>query len=160
MKTIRLGVFETNSSSAHVMTYTPKEKWEKFVAGDPNLIWVRYNPIETHTPYDKTDNILDVKEYAKCLCEKDPDTIGKLPVDFVATFIRFWVNSGNSGINPIEELLYQLRDGDQVNTYQDMKDLTDDFTSTGDYDWEKSEVREVTEGDKTFVKACAAWFDG
>ena len=53
MKTIRLGVFETNSSSAHVFTYTPKDKWERFVAGDPNLIWLRYNPMNENTPYDK-----------------------------------------------------------------------------------------------------------
>lgn len=160
MKTIRLGVFETNSSSAHVMTYTQKDKWERFVAGDPNLIWLRYNPLTENTPSDKSDNIVEVKDYAKYLCEHYPDDIGTLPLEFVETFIRITVNHKNSGANPISELLYQLEDYHKASNYQEVKDLSDDFTGTGDYDWEKSEVSEVQEGDKTFVKARAVWFDG
>lgn len=160
MKTIRLGVFETNSSSAHVMTYTPKDKWERFVAGDPNLIWLHSNPLAENTPYDKTDNIVEVKDYAKYLCEHYPDDIGTLPLEFVETFIRITVNHQNSGANPISELLYQLEDYHKANNYQEMKDLSDDFTQVGDEEWEHSEVKEVVEGDKTFVKARAVWYDG
>lgn len=159
MKTIRLGVFETNSSSAHVVTYTPKDKWERFVAGDPNLIWLRSNPLAENTPYDKTDNIVEVKDYAKYLCEHYPESIGTLPLDFVETFIRLTVQHRNDG-NPIDDVLYHLNDYHKASNYQEMKDLSDDFTEVGDYEWERSEVREVKEGDKTFIKACAAWFDG
>lgn len=159
MKTIRLGVFETNSSSAHVMTYTQKEKWERFVAGDPNLIWLRYNPLNENTPYGKSDDIVEVKDYAKYLCEHYPDDIGTLPLEFVETFIRITVNHKNSGGNPISELLYNLEDN-KANNYKDMKDLSNDFTQVGDDEWERSEVKEVVEGDKTFVKARAVWFDG
>lgn len=160
MKTIRLGVFETNSSSAHVFTYTPKDKWERFVAGDPNLIWLRYNPMDENIPYDKCDNIVEVKDYAKYLCEHYPDDIGTLPLEFVETFIRITVNHGNNGCNPISELLYKLEDDHKASNYQEMKDLSGDFTQTGDYEWETSEVSEVKEGDTTFIKARAVWFDG
>lgn len=159
MKTIRLGVFETNSSSAHVMTYTKKDKWDRFVAGDPNLIWLRYNPLTENTTDDNTDNIVEVKDYAKYLCENYPESIGKLPLDFVETFIRLTVQHSNDG-NPIDDLLYHMNDYQEARNYQEMKDLSDDFTQTGDYDWEKSEVKEVVEGDKTFVKARAVWYDG
>lgn len=160
MKTIRLGVFETNSSSAHVMTYTQKDKWERFVAGDPNLIWLRYNPMVDNTPYDKCDNIVEVKDYAKYLREHYPDDFGELSLEFMETFIRITVNHKNSGGNPISELLYQLEDGHKASNYQEMKDLSGDFTQVGDERWERSEVKEVVEGDKTFVKALAVWFDG
>lgn len=160
MKTIRLGVFETNSSSAHVMTYTDKEKWDRFVAGDPNLIWLRYNPLTENTPYDESDNIVEVKEYAKYLCERYPDDIGTLPLEFVETFIRITVNHKNSGGNPISELLYNLEDYHKASNYQEMKDLSDDFTEVGDSEWDRSEVKEVVEGGKTFVKARAVWYDG
>ena len=160
MKTIRLGVFETNSSSAHVFTYTPKDKWERFVAGDPNLIWLRYNPLTENTPYDKSDNIVEVKDYAKYLREHYPDDFGELSLEFMETFIRITVNHRNDGCNPISELLYKLEDDHKASNYQEMNDLSGGFTETGDYDWEKSEVSEVKEGDKTFVKARAVWFDG
>lgn len=160
MKTIRLGVFETNSSSAHVFTYTPKDKWERFVAGDPNLIWLRYNPMNEHTPYDKSDNIVEVKDYAKYLREHYPDDFGSVSLEFIETFIRITVNHGNDGCNPIRELLDKIEYDHKASNYQEMKDLSDDFTQTGDYDWEKSEVSEVKEGDKTFIKARAVWFDG
>lgn len=160
MKTIRLGVFETNSSSAHVMTYTQKDKWERFVAGDPNLIWLRYNPMTENTPYNKTDNIVEVKDYAKYLCEHYPDSIGMLPLEFVETFIRITVQYRNDGGTPTEDLLYNLNDNHDARTYQEMKDLSDDFTQVGDYEWERSEVKEVVEGDKTFVNADVVWYDG
>lgn len=160
MKTIRLGVFETNSSSAHVMTYTPKDKWERFVAGDPNLIWLRYNPMNENTPYDKCDNIVEVKDYAKYLREHYPDDFGELSLEFMETFIRITVNHKNSGGNPISELLYKLEDDHKASNYQELKDLSDDFTEVGDSEWDRSEVKEVVEGDKTFVKARAVWFDG
>jgi hypothetical protein len=57
-------------------------------------------------------------------------------------------------------LLDKIEYDHKVINYQDAKDLSDDFTETGDYDWEKSEVSEVKEGDKTFIKARAVWFDG
>ena len=76
------------------------------------------------------------------------------------TSIRITVNHKNSGGNPISELLYKLEDDHKASNYQEMKDLSGDFTETGDYEWEKSEVSEVKEGDKTFIKARAVWFDG
>ena len=160
MKTIRLGVFETNSSSAHVFTYTPKDKWERFVAGDPNLIWLRWNPMAENTPYNKADNIVELKDYAKYLCEHYPDSIGKLPLDFVETFIRITVQHSDDGGNPIEDLRYYLTDDHKASNYQEIKDLSDNFTETGDGDWDRSEVSEVKEGDETFIKARAVWFDG
>lgn len=159
MKTIRLGVFETNSSSAHVMTYTPKDKWERFVAGDPNLIWLRYNPLTENTPYDKSDDIVEVKDYAQYLREHYPEDIGTLSLEFVEEFIRITLKH-SKGSSPLDKLLYNLNDYHIANNYQEMKDLSDNFTSTGDYDWEKSEIKEVKEGDKTFIKARAVWFDG
>lgn len=159
MKTIRLGVFETNSSSAHVFTYTPKEKWERFVAGDHNLIWLRYNPMNEHIPYDKCDNIVEVKDDAKYLREHYPDNIGTLSLEFVEEFIRITVKNSN-GRNPIDELQYKLNDDHKASNYQEMKDLSGDFTQVGDYEWEKFEVSEVKDGDKTFINARAVWFDG
>ena len=160
MKTIRLGVFETNSSSAHVFTYTPKDKWERFVAGDPNLICLSNNPFTENTPYDKCDNIVEVKDYAKYLLEHYPDDFGTLPLEFIETFVRITVQHRNDGCNPIRELLYKIEDDNTAHNYQDLKDLSDNFTGTGDYEWERSEVTEVKEGDKTFIKARAVWFDG
>jgi len=160
MKTIRLGVFETNSSSAHVMTYTPKDKWERFVAGDPNLIWLSYNPLTENAPYGKSDNIVEVKDYAKYLCVRYPESIGTLPLDFVETFIRITVQRNNDAENPIDELLYNLNDNHNASNYQKMKVLSDDFTKVGDEEWEHSGVKEVVEGDKTFIKADAIWYDG
>lgn len=160
MITVRQSVFETNSSSVHSLTYTPKDKWDKFVSGDPNLIWLRNNPLTENIPYNKTDNIVEVKDYAKYLCEKYPDDIGTLPLEFVETFIRITVNHKNSCENLISMLLYHLEDDHKASNYQKMKDLSDDFTNEGDYEWERSEVKEVKEGDKTFIKASASWYDG
>lgn len=159
MKTVRYGVFETNSSSAHVMTYTQKEKWEKFVAGDPNLIWLRINPMAEHIPYVERDNIVEVKDYAKYLHEHYPDDIGTLPLDFVETFIRITNQHKDSGENPIGELLYKLENYHEAHNYQEMKELSGDFNQVGDYG-ERSEVKEIVEGDNTFVRASAVWFDG
>lgn len=160
MKTIRNGVFETNSSSTHVLTYTPKEKWEKFVAGDPNLIWLRNNPMEEDTPSNTRDNIVEVKDYAKYLHEHYPDDIGTLPLDFVETFIRITKQHKGSSENPIDALLYKLENYHEAHNYQEMKELSGDFEQVGDYDWDRSEVKEVVEGDNTVVRARAVWFDG
>ena len=160
MKTVRYGVFETNSSSTHVMTYTQKDKWERFVAGDPNLIWLRYNPMTEDTPYDKCDNIVEVKDYAKYLCEHHPDDIGTLPLEFVETFIRITKQHKDSSENPIDALLYKLENYHEAHNYQEMKELSGDFEQVGDYDWDRSEVKEVVDGDNTFVQARAVWFDG
>ena len=157
MRTLRQSVFETHSSSTHALTYTPKEKWVRFAAGDPDLIWLRYNPLSQGGPYDKTDNIVTVKEYAEYLCKNDPDGIGSLPLEFIVTFIRLTVS--NSAL--IDNLRWKLIDHNEGRNYRDMKELSNDFTEeVGDHEWDRSSVTEVQDGSKTYVKACAVWFDG
>lgn len=156
MRTVRQSIFETNSSSTHALTYTPKEKWDRFAAGDPDLIWLRFNPLPQDGPYDKTDNIVTAKEYAEYLCKNDPDGIGSLPLEFVVTFIRLAVS--NSAL--IDNLRWKLIDHNEGRNYRDMKEVSNDFTEVGDHCWDKSSVTEVQDGSKTYVKACAVWFDG
>lgn len=158
MKTIRYGVFETNSSSEHVLTYTPKEKWERFAAGDPDLVWVSRPLMTADSPINKTDNIVSVKEYAEYLRNNDPECIGSLPLDFVVTFIQVCMKHGNSCGNPINELLYQVTDHNRASNYLTINELSGDFTQVGDYG-DKSCVEEVADGDTTYVKARAVWYD-
>ena len=159
MKTVRYSVFETNSSSVHALTYTPKEKWDRFVAGDPNLVWLQSNPMAGNGPWNKTDNIVDVHDYADYLMKDDPEGIGKLSKDFVVEFIKLSVKYGD-GCGPLDSLMYHLNTSHVASSYLKMKELSDNFTSDGDYDYDKSGITEVEENGQIYVKADAVWFDG
>lgn len=159
MKTVRYSVFETNSSSAHAFTYTPKEKWDRFVAGDPNLVWLQCNPMGGDGPWDKEDDIVDVHDYADYLMKNEPESIGKLPKDFVVEFIKLSVKYGE-GYGPLESLMYHLNTSHVACSYIKMKELSNNFTSEGDYDYDKSGITEVEENGQIYVKANSVWFDG
>ena len=63
MKVIRLGVFETNSSSTHTMIIMPEEKYKKWESGE----LLRYRWDDKFITREENDRIVKelIKQYAK-----------------------------------------------------------------------------------------------
>jgi len=62
MKQIRVGVFETNSSSTHSLTIVPEEEYEKWVASE--LLFDQYKKVliplpEGYKKREDTDELID-----------------------------------------------------------------------------------------------------
>lgn len=63
MKQIRVGVFETNSSSTHSITVCTKEEYEKLESG--NYEGLSDNMVESYTEYVENDYLESYKKTYK-----------------------------------------------------------------------------------------------
>ena len=65
MKTIRFGVFETNSSSTHSLTIVSKEDYDAWEEG--KLLFDRWNkifvPVEEKDTYEDPEDLYTIDEY-------------------------------------------------------------------------------------------------
>ena len=71
MKTIRMGVFETNSSSTHCVTIMRKADYDKFDAGDICFDFEAGQPVEWNAFYEKFVDYLARLEYKGDMPESD-----------------------------------------------------------------------------------------
>ena len=120
MKTVRLNVFETNSSSEHVFTVTDKTTWERFKNGE--LLYDNYAGYGEN-PFKSTSEI------SNKLAAEYPN-LPKPVIEAVA--------NGLSNSESCVEFKYQLSNLIEEFSHNgfthhyfsvnDMRDLTDDFT--------------------------------
>lgn len=120
MKTIRHNVFETNSSSEHVLTVTDKTTWKRFENGE--LIYDNYAD-------DKEDPFKTPNKISEELATEYPN----LPKPVIEA-----ITNGLSNSESCDEFKYQLFnliDEFSHNNYShhyftinDMRDLSDNFT--------------------------------
>lgn len=120
MKTIRLNVFETNSSSEHVFTVTDKTTWEQFEKGE--LLYDNYAEYGEN-PFKPINEISDklTAEYP---------SLPKPVIEAIANGL-----SNSESCDEFKNQLFDLIDEFSHNNYthhyfsvNDMRDLTDDFT--------------------------------
>jgi hypothetical protein len=73
MKNVRIGIFETNSSSTHSLTIVPKEEYDEFKSG------IRF--------YDRWNDALVTKEEYEKLIEKFKDKNPDMDEDELAEYL-------------------------------------------------------------------------
>lgn len=135
MKTIRHNVFETNSSSEHVLTVTDKTTWERFKNGE--LLYDNYAGYGEN-PFKSTSEISDK------LAAEYPN----LPKPVIESIVNE-LSNGESR-EEFKEQIFALIDEFSHNNYihhyftiNDMRELSDNFTY-GDSNIDDSSDDEVS----------------
>lgn len=100
MRTIRRGVFETNSSSVHSMTMCSKSEYDKWKNGEvyydrPHKCFVPYDKEEDGVPYCKMPYEKRVEEYELFTPDEYENYIDN---NYYESFYRTYTASNGEGI--------------------------------------------------------------
>ncbi len=89
MRQVRVGVFETNSSSTHSLTIVSKEEYEKFKSGD--FVWNKDFSKLQSLEEAKKDLIDERKKWDKGF-EETPESVEELLEETTETYENFGSN--------------------------------------------------------------------